>query len=74
MVSAQVTLAEVTGSLCAQADTHHVSHVLNEDVVAEPDLLCYLPRHICPQLLQLFNELPQPLAGEGVLCADIDSP
>lgn len=48
--------------------------MLNEDVVAELDLLDHLPRHICPQLLLLFNELPQPLAGEDILCADVDGP
>lgn len=47
--------------------------MLNEDVVAKLDLLDHLPRHICPQLLLLFNELPQPLAGEDILCADVDS-
>lgn len=74
MVSAQVTLAESLGHPCTQADTHHVGCMLNEDVVAEPDLLYQLPRHICPQLLLLLNELPQPLAGEGIFCADIDGP
>lgn len=48
--------------------------MLNEDVVAELDLLDHLPRHICPQLLLLFNELPQPLAGEDILCANVDGP
>lgn len=60
--------------ICEHRHTYHVSCVLNEDVVAEPDLPDHLCRHICPELLLLFGELPQPLAGEDILCADVDGP
>lgn len=56
------------------SSTHHVGRVFNEDVVAEPDLLDQLLRRVCPQPRLLRDELPQPLAGEGIFCADVDSP
>lgn len=48
--------------------------MLDENLVAEPDLGDHVPRDVCPQALLLGDELLQAAAGEGVLCAHVHRP
>lgn len=57
-----------------QSDTHHVGHVLNEDLAAKFYSFDHISRHVCPQAPLLSHELLQTHAGEDLFRADVHGP
>lgn len=58
----------------AGEDTHHVGHVLDEDLAAKPDLGDHLSWHVRPQVPLLSDELLQTRVREDVFGADVHGP
>lgn len=57
-----------------QRDTHHIGHVLDEDLVAKFYPVDHVSRNVCPQVPLLSDELLQTQVGEDVFRADVHGP